>query len=178
MLPSNRSALRRTVRVLLFSDIRRVQNGCQVGFSTECLSRVLRTEPVASNHKDSKPYSWYWRGLRRIRLSSLCATGYTHSPWLGCNTKSITAVAEIFTGEPIIAEAITLPWPYAYLESYTGSAPPIARLLSWGLRSLQRKAIWVHLFPGLPHPIRSTFRLSQPLSGLLLKTPWSPITYF
>jgi hypothetical protein len=27
------------------------------------------------------------------------------------------------------------------------------------------------LFPGLPHPIRSAFRLSQPLDGLLLKSP-------
>jgi hypothetical protein len=31
--------------------------------------------------------------------------------------------------------------------------------------------------PGLPHPIRSTFRFSQPRSGLLLKLPHGLISY-
>jgi hypothetical protein len=34
------------------------------------------------------------------------------------------------------------------------------------------------LTPGLPHPVRSTYRFSQPLSGLLLPAPRSHVSCF
>jgi hypothetical protein len=59
MFPSNRSTLRHTVRVLLISDICRVQMGTKEALSTVCLFRVLKTRLGAPRRKDMKQYSRY-----------------------------------------------------------------------------------------------------------------------
>jgi len=64
---------------------------------------------------------------------------------------------------------------YTPLQSITGRArqalqPRPGR--SHGVRSPSAPAaVWSPLTPGLPHPVRCAFRLSQPPSALLLQTP-------
>jgi hypothetical protein len=54
----------------------------------------------------------------------------TYTLW-ALSTVQNTAIAfEIYTLHPIIAEAITLPWPFVHLESFASTALPITRLLS------------------------------------------------
>jgi hypothetical protein len=131
MLPPNRSTLRRNVRVLHFSDIRRVHNGHQVKHA----STVLPLQSIKNQTGCSKP--------KRFRAILLALTRPSKFPeiWLVRYWLRTPSVAlpmcqdtpidfEVFATHPLIAEAITLPWPFVHLESFASSAPPITRLLS------------------------------------------------
>jgi len=69
--------------------------------------------------------------------------------------------------------SVALSCPFARLEC-SQPVPPISQLTPIGFCPLRRPSRPSPPTPGLPHPVRSAYRFSQPPSGLLLSRPLRP----
>jgi hypothetical protein len=176
---SNRSTLRNNVRVLhkqLFPS--RPKVGTRQAPQQRCLSRVLRTQSANQikdpNHtlmvltRSSKSsddrLACYW--LHTTSLTVSCCTVKISSCLWGIHQTSYNCRGNY--------SSVTFRSPLELYQS--SSADYSAPLMRFFFPTAQNNSS--PLTSGLPHPICSTYRFSQPLSGLLLESFWSLISCF
>ena len=115
----------------------------------------------SSKHSDNRLVC-YWLHTPSVAVS--CCTIKINSCLWGIHRKSYNRRSDYSS------MTFCPPWELYQLSSADYSAP----LLRFCFPTARNDSS--PLYPGLPHPIRSTFRLSQPLSDLLLESPWNPIS--